>query len=340
MDENIGRNFSPLNVSACFSTTRRAMNKWIAQSNSAHQIGLVPTLHGVLIVGWWCCTEGWRFNQVWAEFLCHAIFCFGLYLHIHWSYGQTEDMGGFSASNWSRTDPPRFSNCSWKWWYRGLKKLAEFLTLGNWRCFWLYLHNHWPYGKTEDTGGFSASNWSKTDPPRYSDCSLLVLHEGMKMCGRNFLLSDFGYVLANLATTNKAMDEWRLRLDSADQKGPEINLKGILIVVEGCFTAEISTTCFCSLALKPHNPQTSNASSWLQDPTLPANWHCVPRCLEGGSSGGPKPLYSAEFGWIRAKFMNDVVPTRFRGKVHTEFIPNSYRIHTEFTPNSHRMFTE
>jgi hypothetical protein len=52
-----------------------------------------------------------------------------------------------------------------------------------------------------------------------------------------------------------------------------------------------------------------------------------------GTSGGPKPLYSAEFGWIRAKFMNDVVPTRFRGKVHTEFIPNSYRIHTEFTPN-------
>jgi hypothetical protein len=103
------------------------------------------------------------------------------------------------------------------------------------------------------------------------------------MCGRNFLLSDFGYVLANLATTNKAMDEWRLRLDSAGQKGPEINLKGILIVVEGCFTAEISTTCFCSLALKPHNPQTSNASSWLQDPTLPANWHCVPRCMEGGS---------------------------------------------------------
>jgi len=48
------------------------------------------------------------------------------------------------------------------------------------------------------------------------------------MCGRNFLLSDFGDVLANLATTNKAMDKWRLRLDSAGQK------------VEGCFTAERS----------------------------------------------------------------------------------------------------
>jgi hypothetical protein len=71
-----------------------------------------------------------------------------------------------------------------------VKKLAEFLSLRNWRHFCLYLHNHWPYGKTEDTGRFSASNWSKTNPPRYSDCSLLVLHKGMKMCGRNFLLSD------------------------------------------------------------------------------------------------------------------------------------------------------
>ena len=58
------------------------------------------------------------------------------------------------------------------------------------------------------------------------------------MCGRNLLLSDFGDVLANLATTNKAMDKWRVRLDSAGQKGPEITLEGILIVVEGCFTAE------------------------------------------------------------------------------------------------------
>ena len=31
-----------------------------------------------------------------------------------------------------------------------------------------------------------------------------------------------------------------LRLDSAGQKGPEITLEGILIVVEGCLTAERS----------------------------------------------------------------------------------------------------
>jgi hypothetical protein len=118
----MGRNFSPLNVYSCYSTTMGPIDKWITRLDSAHWIGLVPTLYGVLIVGWWCCTEGWRFNQVWAEFLCHAIFCFGLYLHNHWSYGQTDGTGGFSASNWSKTNPLRFSNCSWKWWYRGVKK--------------------------------------------------------------------------------------------------------------------------------------------------------------------------------------------------------------------------
>ena len=53
-------------------------------------------------------------------------------------------------------------------------------------------------------------------------------------------LSDFGDVLANLATTSRAMDKWMLQLDSAAQKGPEISLEGILIVVEGCVTAEVN----------------------------------------------------------------------------------------------------
>jgi hypothetical protein len=58
------------------------------------------------------------------------------------------------------------------------------------------------------------------------------------MCGRNFLPSDFGDVLATLATTSRAIGKWMLRLDSAGQKGPETTLERILIVVEGCFTAE------------------------------------------------------------------------------------------------------
>src|SRR5271170_678519 len=50
MDENIGRNFSPLNVSGCTSTTSAPMDKWMPQADSAHQIGLKPTLQGILIV--------------------------------------------------------------------------------------------------------------------------------------------------------------------------------------------------------------------------------------------------------------------------------------------------
>ena len=118
--------------------------------------------------------------------------------------------------------------------------LAEFFTLRNWDRFCLYLNNQRSHGQTDATGGFSASNWSKTNPPRFSECRLLMLYKGMKMYGRNFLPSDFGDVLANLATTNRAMDKWMSWLDSAGQKGPEITLEGILIVVEGCLTAERS----------------------------------------------------------------------------------------------------
>jgi hypothetical protein len=53
-----------------------------------------------------------------------------------------------------------------------------------------------------------------------------------------FLPSEFGDILDNLATTSKAMDKWMLHFDSAGQKGPEITLESILIVVEQCFTAE------------------------------------------------------------------------------------------------------
>ena len=48
--------------------------------------------------------------------------------------------------------------------------------------------------------------------------------------------SDFGDVLANLATTSRSMDKWMLRLDLAGQKDPEITLKGVLIVVESWYT--------------------------------------------------------------------------------------------------------
>jgi len=40
MDENIGRNFLPWNVYACYSTTKAAIDKWMAPPDSTHQIGL------------------------------------------------------------------------------------------------------------------------------------------------------------------------------------------------------------------------------------------------------------------------------------------------------------
>ena len=50
MDENIGRKFLPWNVYACYSTTKSAIDKWMAQPDSTHQIGLEPTLYEVLII--------------------------------------------------------------------------------------------------------------------------------------------------------------------------------------------------------------------------------------------------------------------------------------------------
>jgi hypothetical protein len=79
------------------------------------------------------------------------------------------------------------------------------------------------------------------------------------------------------------MGKWILRLDSAGQKGPEITLKGILIVVEGCFTAEISATCFCSLSLALTTPKPRAQVLGYKTPLFLANWQRVPRCLEGGS---------------------------------------------------------
>jgi hypothetical protein len=88
----------------------------------------------------------------------------------------------------------------------------------------------------EDTGGFSASNWYKNNPPCCSDCRLLMLYKVVKEIWAEFLPSDFGDVLANLATTSRAMDKWMSRLNSAGQKGGKRALEGALIAVESCFT--------------------------------------------------------------------------------------------------------
>jgi hypothetical protein len=51
MDENIGRNFSPLSVYDCYSTIKAAIDlKWVVQTDSAHQRGPETTFQEVLIV--------------------------------------------------------------------------------------------------------------------------------------------------------------------------------------------------------------------------------------------------------------------------------------------------
>jgi len=52
------------------------------------------------------------------------------------------------------------------------------------------------------------------------------------------LLSNFGDVpVATTVTSGRSMDKPMSQLDSAGQKGPEITLEGVLIVVKGWFTA-------------------------------------------------------------------------------------------------------
>src|SRR5271154_2096082 len=108
--------------------------------------------------------------------------------------------------------------------------LPEFFTLRNWAHFCYYLNNQCSYGQMDGTSGFSASNWSKNNHPRCSNCRLM-LYKVVKELWADFFPSDFGDVLANLATASRTMDKWMLRLDSAGQKGLEITLEGILIVI-------------------------------------------------------------------------------------------------------------
>jgi len=50
MDENMSRNFSPLNIYDCHSTTEAAIDKWVVQTDSTHQRGPETTFQEVLIV--------------------------------------------------------------------------------------------------------------------------------------------------------------------------------------------------------------------------------------------------------------------------------------------------
>src|ERR1700685_4534812 len=100
-------------------------------------------------------------------------------------------------------------------------------------CLCLLLNNHGTYGQAETTARFSASNWSKTDPPRFSDCRLVMLYRGVKIQPSlaTFLCPDI-FVLACISITINPMDKRRTRADSAHQIGLRPTLHAFLIVVE------------------------------------------------------------------------------------------------------------
>ena len=162
--ENVHPSFQRFGYSA---PTRWAMDKRRPQADSAHQIGLETSLVAFLIVGWWCFINGWKY---WPEFF--TLECFCLYLNNQWSHGQMDATCGFSASNWSKTNPQRLSNCSWNLVWKSVLLLV---------------------------------NWNFHPSFQRFACS---------------------------ARTNGSMDKWMPQLDSAHQIGPETTLQVILIVVE------------------------------------------------------------------------------------------------------------
>jgi len=106
----------------CSIATNIPQWKWILQLDSAHQTGLETSLVAFLILGWWCFIDGWKCRP---EFFTPECLC--LLLNNHGSYQQMDDTVGFSASNRSRTNPQRLSNCSWNlvyWWVK-ISSLSE-----------------------------------------------------------------------------------------------------------------------------------------------------------------------------------------------------------------------
>ena len=95
---------------ACTSTTRSPTDKWMLQAYSARQTGLKPALQGILIVVESGGRGGWKKLPDFFALRNWARFCF--YLNNQQSHGQMDATGVFGASNWSKTNPPRHSDCS------------------------------------------------------------------------------------------------------------------------------------------------------------------------------------------------------------------------------------
>src|SRR5271168_890711 len=110
--------------------------------------------------------------------------------------------------------------------------LPEFFTLRNWARFCLYLNNQRSYGQMDTPGGFSASNRSRNNSPRCSNCSGKWWYRRKNTCCRNFSLSEIGPDFACTSTTSAPMDKWMLQAYLAHQTGLKPILHAVLIVVE------------------------------------------------------------------------------------------------------------
>src|SRR5277367_4563651 len=90
--------------------------------------------------------------------------------------------------------------------------------LRNFGCFCLWLNNRQPDGKTNGIGGFGASNWSKTNPPRISGDAL----QGGEESSGGILTSGICDVFPSSSIIQGQMDKWMQRLDSTCHKGTDI----------------------------------------------------------------------------------------------------------------------
>ena len=215
------------------------MDKRRSQLDSVHQKGPKTTLHRVLIVvGTWCRPTGWK-KKLGGIFNQQNLECFCLWLHNQRSYRETDITVRFSASKKSRnTLPQNFNGNSgglWHMRWRSVSRPFSFSEIGD------------VFTCSSTTNGAMVKWMAQADSAHQIDTKPTfhaVLIAGScftRWCRnfwRNFLPSDFGNVLANLAKISIAMGKWMLRLDSSGQKDPEIALEGILIAVEGRFTVE------------------------------------------------------------------------------------------------------
>ena len=107
------------NVFAYRFTHISAIVKWIVPCDSVYQIGPVSTPHNLFNSS----GDGlWGVEVYWAEFWkSKFLSCFHIWSHNQWCYDKMEATIGFSTSNRSRNYLPRYSDCRWWWYLRGVK---------------------------------------------------------------------------------------------------------------------------------------------------------------------------------------------------------------------------